>query len=107
MRDQRIVIHGAGTAGIGIADVIRNVMVREGMSPEEPTRRFCSLGRRGLLADDRAENQYEFQRPYARPAGEVGNWSSGDRRVSLADVVFMAAVPSRRTDLFGRQRPRG
>ena len=32
MRDQRVVIHGAGTAGIGIADMMRDQMVREGLA---------------------------------------------------------------------------
>ena len=36
MRDQRVVIHGAGTAGLGIADMLREVMVREGLSPRRP-----------------------------------------------------------------------
>ena len=33
MRDQRVVIHGAGTAGLGIADMMRDQMVREGLPP--------------------------------------------------------------------------
>jgi len=90
MRDQRVVIHGAGTAGLGIADMMRDVMVREGLSQEEATRRFWALGRRGLLTDDRAEHQYDFQRPYARPAGEVARWSSSDSGIGLADVVVNA-----------------
>ena len=56
MRDQRVVIHGAGTAGLGIADMMRDQMVREGLSHEEATRRFYPLGRNGLLADDRLEH---------------------------------------------------
>ena len=55
MRDQRVVIHGAGTAGLGIADMMRDQMVREGLSREEATRRFSPLGRNGLIADDRLE----------------------------------------------------
>src|SRR5436305_11152356 len=34
LRSQRVVILGAGTAGIGIADQIRNAMVRDGLSKE-------------------------------------------------------------------------
>ena len=49
MRDQRVVIHGAGTAGLGIADLMRDEMVRQGLSREDATRRFWALGRRGLL----------------------------------------------------------
>jgi malate dehydrogenase (oxaloacetate-decarboxylating) len=90
MRDQRVVIHGAGTAGLGIADLMRDVMVREGLSPQEATRRFWPLGRRGLLADDRTEHQYDFQRPYAWPVGEVAGWSTDGGAPGLAEVVARA-----------------
>lgn len=86
MRDQRVVIHGAGTAGLGIADLMRDTMIREGLSPEEATRRFWGLGRRGLLTEDRSEQQLDFQRPYARPTSEVVGWSRGDG-IGLAEVV--------------------
>jgi malate dehydrogenase (oxaloacetate-decarboxylating) len=89
MRDQRVVIHGAGTAGLGIADMLRDVMVREGLSIEEAGRRFYALGRNGLLTDDQTAGMYDFQVPYARPAGEVAGWSTaaGSDGKSLADVV--------------------
>ena len=35
LRNQRVVIFGAGTAGIGVADQMRDAMVREGLSQEE------------------------------------------------------------------------
>jgi malate dehydrogenase (oxaloacetate-decarboxylating) len=89
MADQRVVIHGAGTAGIGIADMLREVMVADGVDPVEATRRFWCLGRRGLLTDDRADQQWDFQRPYARPAAEVAGWTrtGATPNPSLADVV--------------------
>src|SRR5579885_484601 len=40
LRNQRVVIFGAGTAGIGVADQIRDSMVREGLSKEDAIRRF-------------------------------------------------------------------
>jgi malate dehydrogenase (oxaloacetate-decarboxylating) len=89
MADQRVVIHGAGTAGVGIADMLREVMVGAGLSSEEATRRFWCLGRQGLLTDDRAERLLDFQRPYARPAAEVAGWTRTGTGAgpSLADVV--------------------
>ena len=87
MRDQRVVIHGAGTAGLGIADMMRDQMVREGLSHEEATRRFWAMGRSGVLADDRAPHLYDFQVPYARPWEEVRGWGSAGARPGLADVV--------------------
>ncbi|HET9556953.1 MAG TPA: NAD-dependent malic enzyme, partial [Actinomycetota bacterium] len=87
--DQRVVIHGAGTAGLGIADMLREVMVREGLSPEEATRRFWCLDRQGLITDDRLAALHDFQRPYARPAAEVAGWArtGTGQGPSLADVV--------------------
>jgi len=88
MRDQRVVIHGAGTAGIGIADMMTDVMVREGLAREEATRRFHALDRDGLITDDRAATLRDFQVPYARPAGEVANWTrTQGNGITLADVV--------------------
>jgi len=40
LQDQRVVIHGAGTAGIGVADMMVDVMTREWLSLEEARRRF-------------------------------------------------------------------
>src|SRR5450759_1713365 len=47
LRNQRVVIFGAGTAGVGIADQIRRAMVREGLSKDDATKRFWCDGHRG------------------------------------------------------------
>ena len=87
LRDQRVVIHGAGTAGLGIADMMRDQMVREGLSREEATARFWALDREGLLGDDRAAHLYDFQVPYARPWDEIKDWGTPGSRPGLAEVV--------------------
>ena len=69
LSEHRVVVFGAGTAGIGIADQVRDAMVREGLSWESANRRFWCIDRNGLLAEDMDE-LYDFQRPYARPAEE-------------------------------------
>ena len=91
MRDQTVVIHGAGTAGIGIADALRQVMISERLSPAEATGRFYALGSKGLLASDYPGMLRDFQVPYARPAAEVSTWRrDGDDRIGLAEVVAHA-----------------
>jgi malate dehydrogenase (oxaloacetate-decarboxylating) len=88
MRDQTVVIHGAGTAGIGIADALRQVMIDEGLSQEEATARFYALGSRGLLADGYPGTLRDFQVPYARTAEEVAGWQrDADGRIGLDEVV--------------------
>jgi malate dehydrogenase (oxaloacetate-decarboxylating) len=89
LTDQRIVIHGAGTAGLGIADMLRDQMIREGLSPDEATGRFYPLAKQGLLVGDDPA-LLDFQVPYARSRAEVANWPSGPEGISLATVVTRA-----------------
>ncbi len=74
LRNQRIVIFGTGTAGIGIADFIRDAMVREGLSEEAASRRFWCLDSHGLLTDDMGDQLRDYHETYARTAGEVKGW---------------------------------
>jgi malate dehydrogenase (oxaloacetate-decarboxylating) len=98
MRDQTVVIHGAGTAGIGIADALRQVMIDEGLSPDQATARFYALGSKGLLTSDYPGTLRDFQVPYARTAAEVAAWARDeDGRIGLAEVV----TRSRATMLIG------
>jgi len=86
--DQKVVIYGAGTAGLGIADMMRDQMVREGLSPEAATRRFYPLTAQGLLIEDMPD-LLDFQQPYARPRAELADWVGGDPggQIGLAEVV--------------------
>lgn len=86
LSDQRVVIHGAGTAGIGVADLMRDLMVKEGLEPEEANRRFWGLGSRGLLHT--GGPMRSFQERYARPREELNGWVLESRgRYDLAAVV--------------------
>jgi malate dehydrogenase (oxaloacetate-decarboxylating) len=87
-REQRVVIFGAGTAGVGIADQIRAVMVADGLGEDEATQRFWLIDKQGLLADD-MDDLRDFQQPYARPRSEISSWKpdAGDGQAGLYDVV--------------------
>jgi malate dehydrogenase (oxaloacetate-decarboxylating) len=74
LRNQRVLILGAGTAGLGIADQIRDAMMREGLSKEDATARFWLVDADGLLTDDMGERLRDYQAPYARPHAEVKRW---------------------------------
>ncbi len=88
IRDQRVVIYGAGTAGLGIADMMRDQMIREGLTPAEAAARFYPLTRDGLLLDDM--ELLDFQQPYARARSSVADWIGPDGRIGLASVVAHA-----------------
>jgi malate dehydrogenase (oxaloacetate-decarboxylating) len=80
-RDQRVVILGGGTAGIGIADQIRDQMARDGLQPDQATRQIWIVDLPGLLTEDMADGLLDYQHPYARPAAEVTDWATTPAQV--------------------------
>jgi malate dehydrogenase (oxaloacetate-decarboxylating) len=89
LRNQRVVIFGAGTAGLGIADQIRDAMEREGLSREDAAGRLWLVDTEGLLTDDMGERLRDYQAPYARTADEVKRWkrSGPEGVIDLTEVV--------------------
>ncbi|PEM26431.1 NAD-dependent malic enzyme [Bacillus wiedmannii] len=85
LSEHRVVVFGAGTAGIGIADQVRDAMVRVGVSEEESYKRFWCIDRNGLVTDN-MEDLLDFQIPYARKEAEVSEWKQNDV-IGLAEVV--------------------
>lgn len=61
---QRILFFGAGSAGIGIANMIASVMVQEGLSIDEARKQIALFDVNGLLEAKR-EDLLDYQKPYA------------------------------------------
>jgi malate dehydrogenase (oxaloacetate-decarboxylating) len=86
-RDQRVVVFGGGTAGIGIADQIHDQMVRDGLDPAQATRQIWIVDLPGLLTDDMADGLLDYQRPYVRPAAEAADWEKTPVQIDPAAAV--------------------
>jgi malate dehydrogenase (oxaloacetate-decarboxylating) len=87
LRDQQIVMFGAGSAGIGVADGLRGAMKGEGLSEAEACKRFWVIDRDGLLHSERKDLTPE-QSVYAQPADQVASWPrTGNGHIGLADVI--------------------
>jgi malate dehydrogenase (oxaloacetate-decarboxylating) len=86
--EQRVVIFGAGTAGIGIADQLSQAMVLAGADRARASDRFWCVDHNGLLTDATGDLR-DFQAPFARPTAEVAGWErDGDPGgIGLAEVV--------------------
>jgi malic enzyme len=67
LAEQRIVIHGAGAAGLGIARQIEAAMREEGLTAHDLRRHIAALDSRGLLVDDQAHAD-AYKRDLACPA---------------------------------------
>lgn len=86
MRDQRMVVFGAGTAGVGIADQLRDAMVADGASAQEAVDQIWLVDKQGLLFDD-LDDLRDFQRPYAKPRTAS---ASGAGSVDLLGTIELA-----------------
>ena len=83
---QKIVVVGFGTAGIGITNLLAQFIQDRGVSAEEARRHFYAIDRYGLVTEHGKDVRPE-QLPYARKEEEVKGWSSQNGEISLLDVV--------------------
>ena len=90
MREQKLVVFGAGTAGVGIADQLRDAMIRDGASPGQATEQVWLVDKQGLLTSDMTGLR-DFQQPYARDPAEVKGWAADGSAISLLDTIRHAA----------------
>ncbi len=90
LSQQQVVMLGAGSAGIGVLNMVQREMVAQGLSEADALSRIWVVDVVGLLTDDRTDLS-EGQRTFAKPAHVVGNWGlSGPAQ--LADVVHHVDV---------------
>src|SRR5262249_25519008 len=87
MRDQKLLVFGAGTAGGGITDQIHGAMVRDGAAEDRARSRGWLGDKQGLLTSDIPDLR-DFQKPYARDPNEVQGWAAaGKGPITLLDAV--------------------
>ena len=87
LKDQRVVILGAGSAGIGVADGLREAMKSEGLSEEESRSCFWLIDSGGLIHSGR-ENLIPEKNMYAHPGNSLVGWPrTSNGHIGLADVI--------------------
>ena len=87
LKEQRIAVLGAGSAGTGISALLLRAMVEMGMPEIEARRQFYLVDREGLLVEDMPGLQ-PFQASFAQPAARIANWQRvSNTQIGLAEVV--------------------
>lgn len=70
VKDQKILVFGGGTAGVGVSDQILFEKIRSGLTEEQAKNDFYLVDRQGLLIKD-MDGLTEGQEKYARKTGEI------------------------------------
>lgn len=87
LRDQRLVIAGAGSAGCGISELIVKAMMKDGLSESEARSRFYLIDRYGLLIEGMT-GLMDFQKRFLQPRKAVAEWTCEDpNHISLKEAV--------------------
>ncbi len=87
LREQRVVVLGAGSAGSGISALLARAMIEDGLSEQEARSRFYLVDRDGLLVEG-MPGLLHFQEPFVQPRAAVADWRlEQPDRIGLLDVV--------------------
>ena len=84
MREQSIVVLGAGSAGVGVCEQVVRSMVTDGLSQQDACGRICMVDVNGLLTTDRTDLD-PAQRRFAQPPEAVPSRVGG--APGLTDVI--------------------
>ncbi|MBE6062943.1 MAG: NAD-dependent malic enzyme [Clostridium butyricum] len=83
LKDQVMLTFGAGTAGVGIAEIVLKEMINQGVPEEEARKHFYLVDKQGLLFED-TEGLTPAQKPFVRKRSEFEN---SEELVTLEAIV--------------------
>ena len=93
LTEQRVVILGAGAAGVGIARLLRDALSRAGLKGESLQRAIANLDSHGLVVDDQ-EIADEHKRAFAWPRALAESCGLGKGRPRDLGAVVRAVHPT-------------
>ena len=89
LKDQVMLTFGAGTAGVGIADIVLREMISQGVPEEEARKHFYLVDKQGLLFED-TEGLTPGQKPFVRKRSEFEN----SEELTTLEAVVKAIHPT-------------
>jgi malate dehydrogenase (oxaloacetate-decarboxylating)(NADP+) len=91
LKDQRILFLGAGSAGIGIANLIVSAMTLEGVSLKEAQAQISLFDVNGLLEASRRD-LFDFQMPYAHPQAPTKDFATAIRSLRPNAIIGVSTI---------------
>jgi malate dehydrogenase (oxaloacetate-decarboxylating)(NADP+) len=91
LKDEKYLFLGAGSAGIGLADLICTAMVQEGLTLQEAQSRISMFDINGLLEDARTD-LLDFQKPYAHRHAPTRDFVSSIESIKPTTLIGVSTV---------------
>jgi malate dehydrogenase (oxaloacetate-decarboxylating)(NADP+) len=88
---QTFLFLGAGSAGIGIADLLVEAMTLEGLTPEQARARIWLFDVNGLLESTRTDLA-DYQRPYAHPLAPTTDFVAAIESIRPTAIIGVSTV---------------
>lgn len=87
MQDLRMIVFGPGSAGMGVADQVRNAIAKEGnKSKEEASNQIWLVDKHGLILKKDINEIDDAQKPYAKEDHDWENIDTKDLKSIIAKV---------------------
>jgi malate dehydrogenase (oxaloacetate-decarboxylating) len=88
LADQKIVVVGAGAGGVGVAKVIQDGLVREGLTREQARKQMFIMDEFGLVVEGISPDAYK--KPIMQTKDTYKSWKIKNEIPSLMDVIEQA-----------------
>jgi len=91
LSDERYLFLGAGSAGIGLADLLCSAMTQEGLSRKEAQSHVYMFDINGLLEDTR-KDLVDFQKPYAHKHSPTRDFVAAIESIKPTTIIGVSTV---------------
>ena len=88
---QRFLFLGAGSAAIGVAELLVKAMSAEGVSTDEARSRIWLFDRQGLITADRTQ-MHDYQRPFAQRHAPIADFATAIEVLRPTGIIGLSTV---------------
>ena len=91
LKDEKYLFLGAGSAAIGLADLLCSALVQQGMTLKDAQARVHMFDINGLLEPSRTD-LVDFQKPYAHPHSPTKDFVAAIRSIRPTTIIGVSTV---------------
>ena len=91
LKDEKYLFLGAGSAGIGLANLLCSALVDQGMTLEDARSSVHMFDVHGLLESTRTD-LVDFQRPYAHPHAPTRDFAAAIRALKPTTIIGVSTI---------------